>query len=266
MLLHGRRPAARQSSAPPAAAPPAAALPAAPLPAAALPAAAPPASVPPSSPPPAAAHRPARRPARLRWVCAIAAAAVLPVLAGCEAGYDAPILQWHPPTAGASKAIVTPGTHGYLAIRNVFVVGAPLNAELPAGSSAGVFMALVNTGPGDRLIKVTAPGTAASVTLPSGGVGVARDQSALLTGPTPEVVLRGLLHGLPSGGDIKLVLQFQRAGLVTMYVPVMAKAAYYATYSPAPSPTASTRHRHHRHAVATASPGVTPTPSATSTG
>ena len=38
----------------------------------------------------------------LRRACAVAAVALIPVLAGCEAGGDAPVLHWHPPTTGAS--------------------------------------------------------------------------------------------------------------------------------------------------------------------
>ncbi len=59
------------------------------------------------------------------------------------------------------------GGPGQLAIRNAFILGAPANATLPAGSSAGLFVALVNTGPRDRLIRVSAPGAATSVPLPA---------------------------------------------------------------------------------------------------
>jgi copper(I)-binding protein len=204
----------------------------------------------------------------VRRACAIAAVAAIPLLAGCEAGLDAPVLHWHAPTAGANKAIPSARGLGFIAIRNVFVLGAPLNASLPAGSSASVFLALVNTGVRDRLVSASAPGTASSVTLPAGGVTLPRSGTALLTGPEPEVVLTGLTHSLPSGGNIRLVLRFQNAGSVTLFVPVIPKASYYATYSPAPSPTptptATKKHRHHG-AAATPSPGATATASATAT-
>ena len=89
----------------------------------------------------------------VRRTCAIAVAAAIPLLAGCEAGLNAPVLKWHPPTAGANKAIPAATGSGFIAIRNVFVLGAPLNAELPAGSSASVFLAMVNTGAKDRLAR-----------------------------------------------------------------------------------------------------------------
>ncbi len=202
-----------------------------------------------------------------RRACAIVAAAAIPLLAGCEAGLNAPVLHWHPPTAGASKAIPAASGSGFIAIRNVFVLGAPLNAALPAGGSASVFLAIVNTGAKDRLVAVSAPGTATSVTLPAGGVTLERSRTELLTGPEPEVVLTGLTHTLVNGRNIRLVLTFQNAGSVTLFVPVVAKASYYATYSPAPSPTptptATKKHRHHGQPAATPSPGATASATAT---
>jgi copper(I)-binding protein len=197
----------------------------------------------------------------LRRVCAIAAAALIPAIAGCEAGSNPPVLQWHPPTGGASVTIPASGAPGYLGIRNVFVLGAPPSSTLPAGSSAGVFLALVNTGPKDRLVSISAPDTATSVRLPNGGVTVAENQITLLSGPAPMVILDGLTHSLPGGTDVRMVLTFQNAGSVTMQVPVMPKAQYYATYSPAPTPTPTVSGKRGHRAKA----GATPTPSATGT-
>lgn len=198
----------------------------------------------------------------VRRACAIAAAAAIPLLAGCEAGLNAPVLHWHSPTAGANKAVPAASGRGFIAIRNVFVLGAPLNASLPVGSSASVFLAMVNTGARDQLVSVSAPGTATSVTLPAGGVSLERSGTVLLTGPQPEVVLNGLTHTLVNGRNIRLVLRFQNAGSVTLFVPVIAKASYYATYSPAPSPTptptATKKHQHRGQATATPTATATP--------
>ena len=90
-----------------------------------------------------------------------------------------------------------------------------MNATLPAGSSAGLFVGLVNTGPRDRLVRVSAPGAATSVTLPAGGVLLERDTSALLTGPEPKLVLTGLTRSLAGGTYVKVLLTFQSAGTVT---------------------------------------------------
>jgi copper(I)-binding protein len=217
----------------------------------------------------AAAARSSRRgPRALRRACAVAAVAILPVLAGCEAGADAPVLHWHPPTSGAS-ATIKEGT-GEIAIRNVFVLGAPTGATLPAGSSAGLFVGLVNTGPRDRLIRVSAPGAATSVTMPAGGVLLARDTSALLTGPAPELILTGLTRSLPGGTYIKVLLTFARAGTVSLDVPVIPRSTPFATFSPAPTasptPSATGKHKHRgQGATATPSPGATATASATAT-
>jgi copper(I)-binding protein len=225
--------------------------------------------------PPAArptAASPSARPGLkvLRRACAVAAVALIPVLAGCEAGSDAPVLHWHPPTNGASATIVT--GRGEIAIRNAFILGAaPPSVTLPAGSSASMFVGLVNTGPRDRLVKVSAPGSATSVTLPAGGVLLERDHSALLTGPAPELVLTGLTRSLVSGSYVRVLLTFQRAGTVTLTLPVIDRADSYATFSPAPTPTptasAKGKRRHHGQATPTPTAGgtATTTPTATPT-
>ena len=220
---------------------------------------------------PTAASR-SSRPGRhaLRRACAVAAVALIPVLAGCEAGGNAPVLHWHPPTNGASATIKEGG--GEIAIRNAFILGAPVNATLPAGSSAGLFVGLVNTGPRDRLVRVSAPSAATSVTLPTGGVLLEQDTSALLTGPEPKLVLTGLTRSLPGGTYVKVLLTFQRAGTVGLDVPVLPRSNSYATFSPAPTvsptPSASAKGRHHGTS-ATPTPSVsgsaTATPTATPT-
>ena len=204
-------------------------------------------------------------PRALRRACAVAAVALIPVLAGCEAGSNAPVLHWHPPTSGAS-ATIKEGA-GELAIRNAFVLGAAPNATLPAGSSAGLFVALVNTGARDHLVRVSAPGSATSVTTPAGGVLVEQDQSALLTGPAPELLLTGLTRSLTGGTYVKVRLTFARAGTVSLDVPVIPRATPFATFSPAPAPSATAAHKHRGpgSATATPSPGATATPTATAT-
>jgi hypothetical protein len=73
------------------------------------------------------------------------------------------------------------------------------------------------------------------------------------------VILRGLTRQLNGGQHIAVVLHFLRAGSVVIQVPVMPRAQWFATYSPAPPlvrPSPS----------GTASPGATsasPSPSAT---
>ncbi len=197
----------------------------------------------------------------LRRACAVAAVALIPVLAGCEAGSDAPVLGWHPPTSGASATIIAGG--GQIAIRNAFILGGVPNFTLPAGSSASMFVGLVNTGPRDRLIRVSAPGAATSVTLPTGGVLLERDSSALLTGPAPELVLSDLTQSLTSGTYVRVLFTFQKAGTISLTLPVIQRSDSFATFSPAPRPTPSvspTGKRQHAQASATPTPTVTATP------
>jgi copper(I)-binding protein len=218
---------------------------------------------------PAAASRSARPGLKvLRRACAVAAVALIPVLAGCEAGGDAPVLHWHPPTNGASATIHV--GRGEIAIRNAFILGGVPNFTLPAGSSAGMFVGMVNTGPRDRLIRVSAPGTATSVTLPTGGVLLERDQSALLTGPAPDLVLTGLRRSLTSGTYVPVLLTFKNAGTVSLDLPVLERSNSYATFSPAPAPTPSASAKGKRHpgqgATPTPTAGGTAVPTATPTG
>ena len=220
---------------------------------------------------PTAASRSARPGLKvLRRACAVAAVALIPVLAGCEAGGDAPVLHWHPPTNGASATIIAGG--GAIAIRNAFILGgAPPSVTLPAGSSASMFVGLVNTGPRDRLVRISAPGTATSVTLPTGGVLLERDQSALLTGPAPKLVLSGLTRSLVSGSYVRVLFTFQQAGTISLTLPVIARAYAYATFSPAPTPTPSAsatgkrRHRGQASPTPTAGGTASATPTATPT-
>ena len=130
-------------------------------------------------------------------------------------------------------------------------------------------MGLVNTGQRDRLIRVSAPSAATSVTLPAGGVLLERDTSALLTGPEPELILTGLTRSLPGGTYVKVRLTFLRAGTVSLDVPVLSRSNAYATFSPAPTasptPSASAQGKHHGNASATPTPSVTGSAAATAT-
>jgi copper(I)-binding protein len=167
-------------------------------------------------------------------------ALLIPAIAGCEAGSDAPTLQFHSASSGAHT--VQDG----IQITNVFVLGAPSTpsqpSSLPPGSSAGLFLSLYNGGSSsDTLESVTAPGTAASVSLPGGSVALPVSAAPVnLTGPQPEVVLNDLKTTLTGGSNITLFLQFQHAGQVRLVVPVMAQSFYFETYSQAPSTAPAT--------------------------
>lgn len=154
-------------------------------------------------------------------------AVLIPALAGCEAGKDAPTLQFHPAAAGVN------GTADNITASNAFVLGAPSGETVPSGSSAGLFVSLYNNGnSGDTLLNATATG-AGSVSLSGGAVSLPADSAPVnLTGPQPEIVLKNLSAPLASGGTIKVTLNFQNAGPMTLQVPVMSQAYYYSTFSP----------------------------------
>ncbi len=172
-----------------------------------------------------------------RRLVVLAAAALVPLLAGCEAGTNAPTQDFHYPTDTAGTVV------SRLSILNVFVLGAPLGSSLAKGQNASVFVNFVNLGPSDRLISISAPGVAKSVTLPAGGVPLPSGQpNFALSGPHAAAYLTDLTRTLISGSDITLVLDFQRLGPVTLHVPVMPKATHFTTYAPAPKPSHKAKH------------------------
>jgi len=190
-----------------------------------------------------------------------AIAVLVPALAGCEAGFNAPTLTFHPAANGATTMV------NGITIDNAFVLGPGLNSELPAGGQAGVFLALLAQN-GDRLVSVSAPGTASSVKVAGGSVDLPQQALVNLSGPVPKIVLTGLSTPLSGGQTVQLILSFASAGLVTLNVPVEPRAYDYATYSPppVPKPTPSVNPKAHARptpsgsvsARASASPSATP--------
>ena len=198
--------------------------------------------------------------ARRLVLAAAATAALIPVITGCEAGTNAPTLQFHPPTDSATE------NAGTIAIRNVFVLGAPIGRNLAAGSSASVFLALINTGTSDTLVSISAPGTAISVTLPAGGIPVRAGHPVYYSGPFPRVVLHHLVRPLRGGATVRLRLVFAKEGPVTMDVPVLPRSAQYATFAPpaipaSPAVTGRAGATPRPGATAGATPTTTPSPS-----
>jgi copper(I)-binding protein len=165
-------------------------------------------------------------------VCGLA----IPALTGCEAGQNAPTLEFHPAAFGA-------GASGNgITINNAFVLGPAVGQSLPAGGRAGVFLAIASANANsDTLESVSAPGYAASVKLTGGPVSVAGLGGTNLSGPAPRVVLTDLSASLRGGQTVTLVFTFANAGPITVNLPVEPHAYDYATYAqpPAPSPSAT---------------------------
>jgi len=197
-----------------------------------------------------------------------AIAILVPALAGCEAGLNAPTLDFHPASFGVSTIV------NGINIDDVFVLGPAPGSTLPAGGQAGVFLSLQAPN-ADQLTSVSAPGTASSVQLLTAPITLHPNTLVDLSGPAPEVVLNGLTNPLSGGETVQLVLNFASAGAVTLMVPVEPAAGEFATYSPPPTPIAPAalsvslgaahKHRHRAKAAdaladpaASASPSVTP--------
>jgi copper(I)-binding protein len=205
---------------------------------------------------------PAAGPRRVpRRLFAVAAVALAGMLAGCEAGNHSPTQQWHQPTDGAGT-----DWHG-ISIRNVFILGAAPAEQLPAGSDAGMFLALSNnTNRTDKLTSIQVPAATSTVQLPNDSpVTLPPHTTVLLTGPEPQVLLRDLTRAVPGGTFFDTSLTFQNAGVVRLSVPVMPTSVPYATFSPAPTPTptptVTATPGHHKHKHHKPGAGASPTPS-----
>ncbi len=192
-----------------------------------------------------------------------ALAILVPALAGCEAGDNAPTLQFHPASFGVSTTV------DGINIDNVFVLGPAPGSTLQAGGQAALFMSLESP-TSDRLTKITS-NAASSVQLGNGAITLNPNTLVDLGGPSPLVTLNGLTNPLSGGETVKLQLSFATAGTVNLTVPVEPAAYEFATYSPAPTPTASaslsvslTGHKHKaKKKTATADPTASASPSAT---
>ena len=194
-----------------------------------------------------------------------ALAVLAPALAGCEAGFNAPTLEYHPAAFGAYAM------KNGVSISNAFVLGPSPSGPEVAGGRAGLFLSISSQN-GDKLVSASAPGTATSVKILGGPVSVPAVGSADLTGPVPRVVLNGLANPLQGGTLVKLNLTFAEAGTIAMTVPVQPKAYEYATFSPpaTPSPAATKKKAKANpsasaSASGSASPGATASPTATPT-
>jgi copper(I)-binding protein len=189
-----------------------------------------------------------------------ALAVLVPALAGCEAGFNAPTLEYHQAAFGAYAM------KNGVSISNAFVLGPSLSGPEVAGGRAGVFLAITSQD-GDKLVSASAPGAASAVKILGGSVSVPAAAPVTLTGPVPRVVLTGLANPLQGGELVKLNLTFAEAGTIAMTVPVQPKAYEYATFSPPPTPSPAATKKANPSASASASgsasPGSTASPTAT---
>lgn len=177
-----------------------------------------------------------------RRAIAIAAllAAAIPALAACGAGFDANTNVPYAPNEagvlysedGAGKAY---GKNGVM-IPQAFILGPDSGGQLAAGSSASLYLTLLNsTGTADQLTAIVPEEQKASaVKVPS-----PIDLQPGTLAKTPGVTVDGLKTALRGGETVKLTLQFKNAGDIALTVPVVTRSREYATLSPAPTPTPS---------------------------
>ncbi|GAA3121806.1 hypothetical protein GCM10010466_10920 [Planomonospora alba] len=182
---------------------------------------------------------------RHRAIAVAAFLAAATALTGCGAGHDAITNQHYAPTEATSVKV------NGLDISQAFFLGPDSGGTLPAGASTPLYLYVVNgTGQADQLVglgvdpavgtaKVTAP-----VPLPAGGA-----QAAVVGRPTPTIMIEQLKKPLRGGEELEVQLQFEKAGVVSLRVPVITRSREFATLPPAQG--------------ASAAPTPTPTPSAT---
>lgn len=185
-----------------------------------------------------------------------AVVALVPVLAGCEAGLNAPTLQYHPANFTANKI------QNGISFSNVFVVDTATNGEGVAGGRAGVFLSLYAKN-GDRLESVSAPDAASSVKIVGGPVNLPAQVPVDMGGPVPKVVLTGLTNPLQGGQTVSMSFTFAKAGTITIDVPVEPQSFEFATYSPPPTPSPSPSATGKKKAKGSASASASASPSTT---
>ncbi|MBA9003261.1 copper chaperone PCu(A)C [Thermomonospora cellulosilytica] len=191
------------------------------------------------------------------------AVAFAPVMSGCAAGHTPQTAMPTQLTEGINVTVPQGAKRSEIDIRNMFVLGPAAGATAAPGSAVPLYATLINQVQGrpDRLVSVTSPDVT-RVQIAGGAVALpAADQQGgqavrLVTQPgqAPQVILQGIRTPLIGGEDIELTLRFERAGSITVPVPVVPAQDEYASYSPVPTTPASPS------PTGTRRPGVTTSP------
>jgi copper(I)-binding protein len=185
-------------------------------------------------PTPAPAGRDARVDRRRpRWPAAAAVAALClsPAVAGCGTGPPAPISDH---VGNASGAVARVGEMAVLEVEFLFDRPVAGDEVYDVGGIAPLAVTLVNTGDApDRLVRVSSPIAEAGLVVVDGGLVIPGHQTltAGQIGPvasievpyeddTGLIALIGLEQPIRSGVSYPVVFGFERAGDVTIDVPV----------------------------------------------
>ncbi len=194
---------------------------------------------------------------------------IAPALTGCGSGTHPETARPTQLTEGVNADIPTDlSKPTQIKIRNLFVLGPAETKTLDTGSSAPVYGTLIDSGgQPDKLISVSSPAFGGTSKIRGGGIALAPGQAVELSAlapevsptlppaapkhgakatatptaavpaaPEPAVVLTGLTERKFGGEPIKLTLQFERAGSITVTVLVVPQIGEYLSYSPAAAP------------------------------
>lgn len=161
---------------------------------------------------------------------------------------SAPLYAWFVNNAATPDRLIAVEAAGVA--RSVEIAGGAVNLPpgklvatvQPPGTLAPATPSATPT-PSSRTAKVPARRTPTPGASASGASSPATTPSTLAPPVAPQpskVVLVDLAKDYMGGETVRLILHFQRAGAVTLNVPVVPRNGYYATYSPAPAaPTLS---------------------------
>ncbi|MQA77844.1 MAG: copper chaperone PCu(A)C [Streptosporangiales bacterium] len=185
---------------------------------------------------------------RIALVASVAAVAVT----GCGAGFE----PYTSPSMKPRDAVNHPAVGGTspIAIRHAYVLGpAPDEPAYPKDGNAAVYLTLVNqSSRADRLIDASSP-AADDTVIASGSGGSTLDLpptdptvtggDAVQVGQPPyssnTITLTKLDEETDNGAVVSVTLTFQRAGDITLDLPVNPRTAYRSSLSPAPASGAS---------------------------
>ena len=170
---------------------------------------------------------------------------------GCAAGFEPYTSPSYKPRDAANYPDT--GNSSPVAVRHAYVLGpGPDEGPFAEGSDAAVYLSLVNqTTTPDRLVSAESPvaeevevkgGEQDGIQLPEPQQGRTEGEPVLVGQPPYSdntVTLAKLTRELPNGSVARVTFTFQRAGEVTMELPVAPRVAHRSTLSPAPSETAA---------------------------
>jgi hypothetical protein len=173
------------------------------------------------------------------------AVAFAPVMSGCAAGTTPQTAMPTRLTEGVNVSVPEGAARSEIDIRNMFLLGPVPGATAAPSASVPLYGTFINQvkGRADRLVGVSSPSFRQAL-IAGGGIALPAaaqtgdGKAVRLTtqaGQVPPVVLQGLTTPLIGGETIRLTLRFERAGSITVPVPVVPQQDEFATYSTVPT-------------------------------